>query len=131
MAKFTENFIAEKPFADIWRAVHVALTFYNWNIVNVRDNTFFLKERLSFETMLWRNPCRFAVHVRREDDSRTQVFLIGSTLGFGPLPKGRLRRVSDILKNQLLGTIAQIPEEPDEPDKSAAPGEPAPDSTRP
>ena len=131
MAKYTENFIADRPFADVWRAVHVALTVHNWNIVNVRDNTFFLKERLSFETMLWRNPCRFAVHVRREDDSRSQVFLIGSTLGFGPLPNGRLRRVSEVLKSQLLGTIAQIPEETNQSDKPAVPGEPVPESTRP
>ena len=120
MAKYTENLAVDKPFVDTWRAVHVALTIHNWNIVTVRDNTFFLKERMSLETMLWRNPCRFAVHVRREDDTHCTVYLVGSTLGFGPLPKGRLRKVAAVLKTQLLGTIAQIPDEPPEPAASPA-----------
>ena len=110
MAKYTENLAVDKPFADAWRAVHGALLSHNWNIVNVRDNTFFIKERLTFETMLWRNPCRFAVHVRREDDQRSMIYLIGSTLGFGPLPKGRVRRVAETLKGQLLANIARLPE---------------------
>jgi hypothetical protein len=115
VARYTETVAIDKPFVDTWRAVHAALTIHNWNIVTVRDNTFFLKERMSFETMLWRNPCRFAVHVRREDDTHCTLYLVGSTLGFGPLPKGRLRKVTAVLKTQLLGTIAQIPDEPPEP----------------
>ena len=75
---------------------------------------------MSFETMLWRNPCRFAVHVRREDDTHCTLYLVGSTLGFGPLPKGRLRKVTAVLKTQLLGTIAQIPDEPPEPEAPPA-----------
>lgn len=120
MARYTENLAVDKPFVDAWRAVHVSLTVHNWNIVTVRDNTFFLKERMSFETMLWRNPCRFAVHVRREDDTHCTLYLVGSTLGFGPLPKGRLRKVTAVLKTQLLGTIAQIPDEPPEPEAPPA-----------
>jgi hypothetical protein len=115
VARYTENLAIDKPFVDTWRAVHAALTIHNWNIVAVRDNTFFLRERMSLTTMLWRNACRFAVHVRREDDTHCTMVLVGSTLGFGPLPKRRLRQVSDGLKAQLLGVIAQIPEEPPEP----------------
>jgi len=115
VARYTENVIVDKPFVDVWRAVHMALTIHRWNIVNVRDNTFFLKERMSFETMLWRNPCRFGVHVRREDDTRTLIMFIGSTLGFGPLPKRRLRQVTAGLKAQILGVIDQLPDAPPEP----------------
>ena len=110
MAKYTENVAVDKPFADAWRGVHGALVAYNWNIVTVRDNTFFIRERLSITTMIWRNPCRFAVHLRREDDDHTLMFLVGSTLGFGPLPKGRVRRATEVLKGQLLGALAQIPQ---------------------
>ena len=114
MARYTENVIVDKPFADVWRAVHMALTLHRWNIVNVRDNTFFLKERLSFETMLWRNPCRFAVHVAGDGETRAKIHLIGSTLGFGPLPKGRIRRVAESLKGGVLGMIARIEPSPSE-----------------
>jgi len=110
VARYTENVAVDKPFADAWRGVHGALVAYNWSIVTVRDNTFFVRERLSLTNMLWRNPCRFAVHVRREDDTRTLIYLIGSTLGFGPLPKGRVRRATEILKGQLLGALAQMPQ---------------------
>ena len=106
MARYTENITVDKPFADAWRGVHAVLLAHNWNIVNVRDNTFFLRERLTFETMLWRNPCRFAVHLAGADDNRTVIHLIGSTLGFGPLPKNRVRRVAEVLKSQLLGALA-------------------------
>jgi len=108
LARYTENLAVDKPFADTWRAVHAALVAHNWNIVNVRDNTFYLRERLTFETMLWRNPCRFAVHVAGDGETRSVIHLFGSTLGFGPLPKGRIRRVAEVLKSQLLGVIAQI-----------------------
>jgi hypothetical protein len=110
VARYTENLIVDKPFELAWQRVRGALMAYNWNIVTVRDNTFFLKERMSFETMLWRNPCRFAVHLRPEDENRTLLHLMGSTLGFGPLPKGRVRRVTEILKNQLLASLA-IPDD--------------------
>lgn len=107
MARYTENIAVDKPFADAWRAVHAALLAHNWNIVNVRDNTFFLRERMSFETMLWRNPCRFGVHLAGDGENRTVIHLMGSTLGFGPLPKGRIRRVAAILKGQLLGALVR------------------------
>jgi hypothetical protein len=112
VARYTENLAVDKPFADTWRAVHMALVAHNWNIVNVRDNTFYVRERLSFTHMLWRNPCRFALHVRREDETRSVVYLIGSTLGFGPLPNNRIRQVAAVLKGQLLGVIARIEPEP-------------------
>lgn len=124
VARYTENIPIDKSFVDTWRAVHLALMAYNWNIVTVRDNTFFLKERMSLTTMLWRNPCRFAVHVRREDDTHCTLFLIGSTLGFGPLPKGRIRQVSSVLKSQLLAAIAQI--EPEKPEEAETPKEKGP-----
>ncbi len=109
MARYTETIAVDKPFADTWRAVHAALLAHNWNIVNVRDNTFFLRERMSFDTMLWRNPCRFAVHVAGDGETRSVLHLFGSTLGFGPWPKSRVRRVAEGLKSQLLGAIAHIP----------------------
>jgi hypothetical protein len=108
LARYTETIAVDKPFADTWRAIHAALVAHNWNIVNVRDNTFYVRERLSFETMLWRNACRFAIHVAGDGETRANVHLFGATLGFGPLPKGRLRRVVEILKGQLLGMIARI-----------------------
>ena len=106
MARYTEIIAVDKPFADAWRAVHGALLVHNWNIVNVRENTFFIRERFSFETMLWRNPCRFAVHLASDGEERTNIHLIGSTMGFGPLPKGRIRRVAENVKKQLLAAIA-------------------------
>jgi hypothetical protein len=108
LARYTESIAIDKPFADTWRAVHAALLAHNWNIVNVRDNTFFIRERMSFETMLWRNPCRFAIHVAGDGETRSAIHFIGSTLGFGPLPKGRIRRIAEVLKGQMLGVIAQI-----------------------
>jgi hypothetical protein len=108
VARYTENIAVDKPFADTWRAVHAALLAHNWNIVNVRDNTFFVRERMSFETMLWRNPCRFALHIAGDGEDRAVVYLLGSTLGFGPLPKGRIRRIAEVLKSQLRGAFAQI-----------------------
>lgn len=110
MARYTESLAVDKPFADTWRGVHGALVAYNWNIVTVRDNTFFLRERMSLTTMLWRNSCRFAVHVSQDGDDRSVVHLIGSTLGFGPLPKGRVRKVATILKGQLLANLNRPPE---------------------
>jgi hypothetical protein len=107
VARYTENIAVDKPFAEAWRRVQASLTAHDWNIVAVRDNTFFLKERMSFETLLWRNPCRFAVHLRPEEDNRTHIHLMGSTLGFGPLPKGRVRRVAEVLKGQLLASLAR------------------------
>jgi hypothetical protein len=106
LARYTEIIAVDKPFADAWRAVHGALLAHNWNIVNVRENTFFIRERFSFETMLWRNPCRFAVHLAGDGEERTNIHLIGSTMGFGPLPKGRIRRVAENVKKQLLAAIA-------------------------
>ena len=114
MARYTEIIDVDKPFADTWRAVHAALVAQNWNIVNVRQNTFFIRERFSFETMLWRNPCRFAVHVAGDGETRSKIHMIGSTLGFGPLPKGRVRRVAENLKGGLLGMIARIEPSPPE-----------------
>jgi hypothetical protein len=108
LARYTESLAIDKPFADTWRAVHAALLAHNWNIVNVRDNTFYIRERMSFETMLWRNPCRFAIHVAGDGETRSAIHFIGSTLGFGPLPKGRIRRIAEVLKGQMLGVIAQI-----------------------
>ncbi|MCW5772075.1 MAG: hypothetical protein KIT16_10605 [Rhodospirillaceae bacterium] len=120
MAKYTESLTVDKPFEDTWQRVQGALMMYNWNIVAVRDYTFFLRERMSLETMLWRNPCRFAIQLVRADDARTYVNLIGSTLGFGPLPKGRVRRVAETLKSQLLAALADPPPEAEpEPAKSA------------
>lgn len=108
MAKYTESIAVDKPFADTWRAIHAALVAHQWRLVNVRDNTFYIRERLSFETMLWRNPCRFAIHVAGDGETRSVVHVFGATLGFGPLPKNRLRRVVDLLKGQMLGAIARI-----------------------
>ena len=118
MARYTEILDVDKPFADTWRAAHAALVSANWNIVNVRNNTFFVRERFSFETMLWRNPCRFAIHVAGNGETRSKIHLIGSTLGFGPLPKGRIRRVAEGLKNALLGMIARIEPTPPIADRS-------------
>ncbi len=112
MARYTETIAVDKPFADTWRAVHAALVAHNWNVAGVRDNTFFIRERLSFETMLWRNSCRFAVHIAGDGDTRCNIHLVGSTLGFGPLPKGRIRRIAGVLKGQLLGVVARIEEAP-------------------
>jgi hypothetical protein len=112
LARYTETIAVDKPFADTWRAIHAALVAHNWNLVNVRDNTFYIRERLSFETMLWRNACRFAIHVAGDGETRSNVHLFGSTLGFGPLPKNRLRRVVEILKGQLQGMIAKIEPSP-------------------
>ena len=114
MARYTENLAVDKPFADAWRGVHAALLAQNWRIVNVRDNTFYLRERISFETMLWRNPCRFAIHVAAISETRCVLHLMGSTLGFGPLPKNRVRRVAEALKSQILGILAQIEPTPTE-----------------
>jgi hypothetical protein len=113
LARYTEIVAVDKPFADTWRAVHAALVAHNWNIVNVRDNTFFVRERMSFETMLWRNSCRFAIHVAGDGETRANIHLIGSTLGFGPIPKGRIRRIAEAVKGQILGMVARI--EPDPP----------------
>lgn len=107
MARYTENLTVDKSFEDAWRYVQGALVAHNWRIVNIQDNTFFLRERMSFETMLWRNPCRFAVHLAGESEGRTVIHLLGSTLGFGPLPKGRVRRVAEGLRGQLLAALAQ------------------------
>ena len=106
LARYTEIISVDKPFADAWRAVHAGLLAHNWNIVNVRDNTFYLRERMSFETMLWRNPCRFGIHLAGDGETRTSIHIFGSTLGFGPLPKGRIRRIAEVLKSQLLAAVA-------------------------
>lgn len=112
LARYTEILAVDKSFADAWRAVHAALVAHNWNIVNVRDNTFFVRERMSFETMLWRNSCRFAIHVAGDGETRANIHLIGSTLGFGPIPKGRIRRIAEVVKGQILGMVARIEPEP-------------------
>ena len=112
LARYTEIIAVDKPFADAWRAVHAALVAHKWNIVNVRDNTFFVRERMSFETMLWRNSCRFAIHVAGDGETRANIHLIGSTLGFGPIPKGRVRRIAEVVKGQILGMVAQIQTDP-------------------
>jgi hypothetical protein len=112
VARYTEIIAVDKPFPDAWRAVHAVLVAHNWNIVNVRDNTFFVRERLSLETMLWRNPCRFALHVRGQGEERSELHILGSTLGFGPLPKGRLRKVTAALKEQITGALARLADEP-------------------
>lgn len=112
MARYTENIVVAKPFEPVWLAVYAALRGYNWNVVTVRDNTYYIKERLSLETMIWRNPCRFAIHVAREDDANTRLFFMGSTLGFGPLPKGRIRRIMATLRAQVDAAVAQAEVEP-------------------
>jgi len=114
VAKYTEKLAIDKPFADTWRAVHAALVAHQWRIVNVRDNTFYLRERMSFTTMFWRNPCRFAVHVSQDGETQSIVYLLGSTLGFGPLPKNRIRHVAAALKSQILHVIARIQPAPAE-----------------
>jgi hypothetical protein len=106
VARYTESITVDKPFEEAWQRVQVALMTNAWNIAAVRDNTFFIRERLSFEAMLWRNPCRFAVNLGRKDDASTIITVFGSTLGFGPFPKGRLRQVADVLKGQLAAAMA-------------------------
>jgi hypothetical protein len=102
VAKSIETLILEKPFETVWDSCRRALSLGNWTIAAVQDNTFFLRERLGLVDVFFRNPCRFALRVEREDEGRTAIRLMGSTLGFGPLPKGRLRRVGELLKSQLL-----------------------------
>ena len=114
MARYTENLAVDKPFAETWRAVHMALVAQQWRIVSMRDNTFYVRERISFTNMLWRNPCRFAVYVSQSGETRSLVHLIGATLGFGPLPKNRLRHVAAALKGQILHFVAQIQPAPAE-----------------
>jgi hypothetical protein len=108
LARYTESIAVDKPFADVWRALHAGLLANDWNVVGIRDNAFFVRERMSFTTMLWRNPCRFAVHVTRDGESRSVIHLVGSTLGFGPLPKGRIRQVTEILKSNLLAAVSRL-----------------------
>ena len=102
MAKSVTSFVFEKPFELVWDACRRALSLGNWSVSGVQNNTFFLRERLGMIDVFFRNPCRFALMVEREDERRTSIRLMGSTLGFGPLPNGRLRRVGELLKSQLL-----------------------------
>jgi hypothetical protein len=103
MARSTEILLLDAPFERAWAVCNRVLSLGGWNISGVQNNTFFVRERLGLVDVFFRNPCRFALMVERTDDeTRTAIRLMGSTLGFGPLPKGRLRRLTELLKSQLL-----------------------------
>lgn len=84
-----------------------------WSITGVQNNTFFIRERIGILDMFFRNACRFAIVVQRIDDGKSTVLVWGTTFGFGPLPKARIRRSLAVLKSQLLVEIAK-PSEPPE-----------------
>ncbi len=102
VARYTESLTIDKPFEAAWDDCRRALTLNRWNLAAVQNNTFYIRERLGLVDLFFRNPCRFAVSLERAVEARTHVHLLGATFGFGPLPKGRIRRSIEILKAQLL-----------------------------
>ncbi len=105
VARYTETLTIDKPFATAWDDCRRALTLNPWTLSATQNNTFFIRERLGLIDLFFRNPCRFAVNLERAGEMRTTIHLSGATLGFGPLPKNRLRRSTAILKAQLLGEL--------------------------
>lgn len=93
MARHTESFPVAGPVAKVANACRAALPGHGWKILNDAGWAFFLKEQLDMVGLLLSYPVKFAVLLREgDDDSQSTVELKGTTFGFGPIPKGKLRK---------------------------------------
>ena len=110
VARYTENFVVDKPLDDVRDACLRAFQFGRWQLLDASGQGFYVKERLDLVGMLMSYATRWAVFLRPLDEKRTQVELLGATMGFGPLPKGRLRQRYARLKSEIEAQIhAAIP----------------------
>ena len=113
MARYTEIVAVDKSFPAAWTGAVTLLSAHPWRVVSVRDTTLFVRERLSLESMLSRNPCRFAVFIRPVESGGSELHIFGSTFGFGPIASGRIRKVTATLKEQMLAAIARAEPPPE------------------
>jgi hypothetical protein len=108
MARYGESFPISTPAARLSNACRLALPEHGWKIMHDNGWAFLIKERLDLVGMLMTYPVKFAIFLREDEDTgRTNVELKGATFGFGPLPKGKLRKKSIELRALIEGMAKQ------------------------
>jgi hypothetical protein len=106
MARLTERFPMSLPVDTIAGACRAALPGRGWRVMNDAGWAFLLKEQLDLVGVFFSYPVKFAVFLREGDDeNETLVELTGTTLGFGPLPKGKLRKKAAALRAQIEAAV--------------------------
>ena len=72
-----------------------------WKVMDAGADHFLLREPFDLVSRLMYRPCKIGVFLRRETSRRTRVELIAATMGFGPLPQIRLRKMLGIFRGQM------------------------------
>lgn len=116
MARHTETFPVTVSVARLANACRMALPSHGWKVMHDNGWAFLLKERLDLVGMLMTYPVKYAIFLREDDDDpkTTNVELKGATFGFGPLPKGKLRKKALELRALIEGASKQRLAEPED-----------------
>ena len=112
MARHAESFIVPLSFEKTGEVCRHAFMAYGWRIMRDDVTGVYLRELMGIANMLMNNPTRWAVLFRENGKRETLVELHGYTLGIGPLPKMRLRKVFGILRKQIESAIPVEDEPP-------------------
>jgi hypothetical protein len=93
----------------------MALPGHGWKIMHDNGWAFLLKERLDLVGYMLTYPVKFAIVLREDDEDpkKTNVELKGATFGFGPIPKGKLRKKGTELRALIEGMAKQRVAEPE------------------
>lgn len=109
MARYGETFPVSTSVARLSNACRMALPGQGWKIMADNGWAFLIKERLDLVGMMLTYPVKFAIFLREDEDDpkKTNIELKGATFGFGPLPKGKLRKKTMELRALLEGMAKQ------------------------
>jgi hypothetical protein len=108
MARHGETFSVPTSVARLANTCRMALPGQGWKIMHDNGWAFLIKERLDLVGMLMTYPVKFAIFLREDEDTKnTNVELKGATFGFGPLPKGKLRKKALELRALIEGMVEQ------------------------
>ena len=109
MARHGEFFPVSTSVARLANACRMALPASGWKIMHDNGWAFLVKERLDLVGMMLTYPTKFAIFLREDDDDpkKTNVEIKGATFGFGPLPKGKLRKKTMELRAMIEGLARQ------------------------
>ncbi|MEQ8698850.1 MAG: hypothetical protein RLT05_20125 [Bauldia litoralis] len=114
MARHGETFAVSTSVPRLANACRMMLPSHGWKLMHDNGWAFLIKERLDLVGMMMSYPVKFAIFLREDGDdpSTTNVELKGATFGFGPIPKGKLRKKSLELRALIEGSAKQRMSEP-------------------
>ena len=116
MAKYSETFRLSKPPSHVIAAAREILSGPGWRLMDDSGWAFYAVERMDLIRRMMTYPTKLAVFVRQggdedegdapDDVARIELHL--ATFGFGPLPKMRMVKVSNMFKAQLDAALDRI-----------------------